>query len=130
MVDIYLWQPLFTLDNIFALHIHGLSCCLKWAPQVTIITGKQEQGSCATVGGRVWRVWRRCPQPGHTLYLSIYLYSTAYLHIYRLESRMEDDHRNLESRLMELERLVEANREKVAASTSFREVSSDESEDA
>ena len=43
---------------------------------------------------------------------------------------MEDDHRNLESRLMELEKLVEANREKVAASTGFREVSSDESEDA
>ena len=43
---------------------------------------------------------------------------------------MEDDHRNLESRLMELERLVEVNREKVVASNSFREVSSDESEDA
>ena len=64
------------------------------------------------------------------LYICPSIYSTVYLHIYRLESRMEDDHRNLESRLMELERLVEANREKVAASTSFREVSSDESEDA
>ena len=107
------------------------------APQVTSITGKQEQGSCATVGGRVWRVWRQCPPPGHPLltlcnlvlsifYVSIYIH----IHIFRLESRMEDDHRNLESRLMELERLVEVNREKVAASNSFREVSSDESEDA
>ena len=37
------------------------------APHVTSITGKQEQGSCATVGGRVWRVWRQCPPPGHPL---------------------------------------------------------------
>ena len=34
------------------------------------------------------------------------------------------------SRFEKAEKLVEANREKVAASTSFREVSSDESEDA